>query len=252
MVVLGFVWLVLIVVDFTVGLSPILQLLSRIIWLAFGFDFAIGLIIAPHRLTYLRKQWLTALSLLLPALRVVRVTRVFALARGVRVARTFRLLSLLASMNRGMAATRTFLARRRFGYVLALTLIVTFAGAAGMLQFENRASLIESGVIGVGADATVGLDNYGEAVWWTAMIITSLGSEYWPQTPEGRILCWLIGLYGFAVFGYITATLSSLFVGLDAEAKTNATGASESRIRELETELAKLRQELASSEPPPS
>lgn len=33
------------------------------------------------------------------------------------------------------------------------------------------------------------------------MLLTTMGSEYWPQTAEGRILCLLLSVYAFAVFG---------------------------------------------------
>lgn len=49
--------------------------------------------------------------------------------------------------------------------------------------------------------------------------MTTLGSEYWPQTPEGRILCIVLALFAFAVFGYITATIATFFIGQDAEEK---------------------------------
>ena len=32
------------------------------------------------------------------------------------------------------------------------------------------------------------------------MLLTSLGSKYWPRTAEGRVLCFILALYGFAVF----------------------------------------------------
>ena len=47
------------------------------------------------------------------------------------------------------------------------------------------------------------------AVWWTAMLLTTMGSEYWPRTPEGRVLCLLLALYAFAVFGYVTAAIAA-------------------------------------------
>jgi len=34
---------------------------------------------------------------------------------------------------------------------------------------------------------------------------------------RGRILCFLLSLYGFAVLGYVTATLATFFIGRDAE-----------------------------------
>jgi voltage-gated potassium channel len=75
------------------------------------------------------------------------------------------------------------------------------------------------------------------------MLLTSIGSEYWPQTASGRALCLLLSVYGFAVFGYITAALASYFVGRDAEEKQGEP----SRVpveRELRSELVALRAEL--------
>lgn len=95
------------------------------------------------------------------------------------------------------------LSRRGFGYVLSLTVLVTFAGAAGMYAFENG----EPG----------GPQGYGEALWWTAMVMTTMGSQYWPETVEGRVLCLFLALYAFGVFGYVTAALATFFVGRDAD-----------------------------------
>jgi voltage-gated potassium channel len=90
-----------------------------------------------------------------------------------------------------------------------------------------------------------GLHSYGAALWWTAMLLTSIGSEYWPKTAEGRVLCFLLSLYGFAVFGYVTATLASYFIGRDADAEEGEL-VSAKPIKELRVEIAALREELRS------
>ena len=72
---LSFVWLILLILDFTQGLGPVLQGLSYVIWVLFVLDFVIEFVIAPHKGEYLRRNWLTMVSLLLPALRVLRVFR---------------------------------------------------------------------------------------------------------------------------------------------------------------------------------
>ena len=87
------------------------------------------------------------------------------------------------------------------------------------------------------------LMDYGTALWWTAMLMTTLGSDYFPQTPEGRVLCFLLALYGFAVFGYVTATLATFFVGRDAN-NPEAEVAGTKEIAALHTEIAALRTEL--------
>jgi voltage-gated potassium channel len=75
LLVLGFVWLVLLVVELTHGLDPMLEALSTVIWIVFIAAFVVELALAPRKLAYVRSQWLTVLSLALPALRVLRVAR---------------------------------------------------------------------------------------------------------------------------------------------------------------------------------
>jgi len=231
MLVLGFMWLALLLIEFIWGLNPLLETIGYVIWGVFILDFALKYILAPHKLTYLKGNWLTAIALVVPALRVFRIFRVVRLLRAARAARGLRLVRVVTSLNRGMRALGASMGRRGFGYVVALTMIVTLAGAVGMYAFENK---LPDGR---------GLNSYGEALWWTAMLLTSLGSEYWPRTAEGRVLCLLLALYGFAMFGYVTATLATFFVGRDAEsAEAEVAGAKQ--IAELKTEVAQLRVEM--------
>ena len=229
MVVLGFVWLALLVAEFVWGASALFEGLGTIIWIVFLLDFALKLTLAPHKGRYLRHNLLTVVALFVPALRVFRIARAVRVLRLARTARGLRLVRVVTSLNRGMRALSATMGRRGFGYVAVLTLIVTFAGAAGMYAFER--------------DAAGGLRNYGTALWWTAMIMLTLGSEYWPQTPEGRVLCILLSLFAFGIFGYVTAALASFFIGRDAEGEgTELAGARELGL--LREEIALLREEL--------
>lgn len=203
MVVLAFLWLALLVVELIWGTSPAIEIIVPIVWVVFILDFVVEFVLAPHKVVYLKNNWLTAVSMLIPALRIFRAFRVFRLLQLARAGRGLRLLRLVTSLNRGMHALAASLSRRGFGYVLVLTVLVAFAGAAGMYSFESG--------------APGGLNSYGQALWWTAMIMTTMGSQYWPQTVEGRVLCFFLALYAFAVFGYVTAAFATFFVGRDAE-----------------------------------
>lgn len=220
MLVLALVWLALLVWELVWGITPLLEGLGIAIWVVFILAFVLEFVLAPRKLVYLRRHWLTAISLLLPALRVFRFLRVLRAARGIRLVR------VVGSLNRGMRSLGATFGRRGFGYVVALTAIMTFGGAAGMYAFERG--------------ATAGLNTYGDALWWTAMIMTTMGSQTWPVTPEGRVLCFILALYAFGIFGYVTATLATWFVGRDAE---DAEGelASARSIEELKAEVAALR-----------
>jgi len=229
MLVLGFVWLALLVIEFIWGISPFLEMLSLLIWGIFLLDFALKFVLAPHKLTYLTQNWLTVIALAVPALRVFRTVRVVRLLNATRAVRGVRLLRVLTTLNRGIKALRVSMGRRGLGYVSALTLVVTLGGAAGMYTFENA--------------VPGGLASFGEALWWTAMIVTTMGSAYWPQTAEGRILCFLLALYAFAIFGYVTAALASFFIGRDADNEAAKIAGAQSIVA-LRHDIASLHAEI--------
>lgn len=235
MIGLAFVWVGLLIVELAWGLSPALADVFNAIWAIFILDFMVRLILAENRIRYLKTNWITAFSLVIPALRVFRIVYVLRLAP---VMRGIRMVRLLTSFNRSMRALGRTMEQRGFGYVMILTVIVVLAGAAGMYAFERESMEQE------------GFDTYGDALWWTAMIITTLGSQYWPVTTAGRILCLFLALYAFAVFGYITAVLASHFVGRDASIRPGQP--SPKAIRDLRREIAALRETLQSNAGPVS
>jgi voltage-gated potassium channel len=234
MVFLAFAWLTLLIVELTWGESLAFEVIGTIIWVIFLVDFAIELTLAPRKAEHLKANWLSAVSLLLPALRIFRVFRLFRLFKVGRVGRSLRLFRVVSSLNRGMRALAASLRRRAFGYVVSLTLMIMFAGAAGMYAFER--------------DEAGGLGSYGEALWWTAMVMTTMGSQYWPQTLEGRLLCLFLSLYAFAVFGYVTAALATFFVGRDAESD-DAEMAGAAQLAAIREELRRLREDVRALPP---
>lgn len=242
MIVLAMIWLVLLILDFTSGLSPLLSQLTNVIWIIFILDFLLKFTIAPSKLRFMQQGWLTAISLVIPALRMFRIFQALRILRAVRVTRSLTMVRLFSSLNRGMRALRNTFAKRGFGYAVALTVIVIMAGAAGMLQFESPASIRQAGLVEEAAQG-VGLENYGHALWWTGMVMTTLGSEYWPVTGEGRILAWLLSLYGLAIFGYLTATVASHFISQDADTE-EARAATDRDAELLREELVLMRQQM--------
>lgn len=229
MLVLAFVWLALLILELVWGESSLFEVVGTGIYVVFILNFALEFTLAPIKGEYLKRNWLTAVSLLVPALRIFRVFRAFRVLGVARAGRGLRLLRVVSSLNRGMHALGASLSRRGFGYVVGMTLLVTFGGAAGMYAFEN--------------EAPQGLLSYGDALWWTAMIMTTMGSQYWPHTIEGRVLCMFLALYAFAVFGYVTAILASYFIGRDAASDT-AEVAGSAQLEALRDEIRALRVEM--------
>ncbi|MBA2329413.1 MAG: ion transporter [Flavisolibacter sp.] len=201
MVFLGFVWLVLLVIELIWGIPKMLEYVSLSIWGLFILDYILKFILAPDKISYMKKSWLTAFSLIIPALRIFRLAGAIRLLRGLRGIRFIRVVS---SLNRSMKSLGKTMSRRGFGYVTLLTILIILGGAAGMYSLERGNPDFES---------------YGSSLWWTAMRVITAGSASFPITPEGRTLGFLIAVYGYAIFGYVTATIATFFIGRDAEEK---------------------------------
>ena len=225
---LSFVWLLLVLWELARGSSALLESFGTAIWVVFILEFVVRLLLAPDKGPFLRRNWLTIISLVVPAFRLLRGFRLLRAARALRGARLVR---IVGTANRSMNALRATLARRGFIYVLGLTMLVIALGAAGMLNFEHA------------GEVEGGFTSYGDALWWTAMLVSTIGSAFWPATLEGRILCFLLSLYGLAVFGYITASFASFFIGRDQE----PSDAQAADVAALRGDIAALRAELAAS-----
>lgn len=213
MLILSVAWIGLLVAELVGGGLPrSLDAAVWVIWAIFALDFVVEFVIAPRKVQYLRRHWLTMISLVLPAFRIVRVFGALRVLRAARVVRSVGMLRILTSLNRGFASLRATAVRRGLAYVVGATALVLVVGAAGMASFESSAAF--------GAAATSGpaapIRDYGDALWWTAYAMTT-GATSQPVTWEGKLLGWLLTLYGLAVFGYLTATLASHFIGRERQ-----------------------------------
>jgi voltage-gated potassium channel len=225
MLVLSGVWLVLLVVELGWSAPPLVQTAGMVIWGVFVLEFLLRLALAPRKLVFIAHNLITLVALVLPAFRLLRVARVLRFARFARGATLVR---VVGGANRSMNALRRSMGRRGFGYVMSLTLVICLLGAVGMRIFE------------AGGPNGEAFDSYGDALWWTAMIMTTMGSQAWPATAEGRILALLLSVYAFAVFGYVAAALASFFVGKDQQDE----GLSRAEVRELTRQIEALRKQV--------
>ena len=228
MLALSGIWLLVVLWELLWGGNQALEIFGVAIWVVFILEFALRFTLAPEKGPFLARNWLTVLALAVPALRLLRG---LAFLRAARALRGVRLVRIVGTANRSMNALKATLRRRGFGYVLGLTGLVIALGAAGMLNFEPARQV------------DGGFESYGDALWWTGMLVSTIGSDFWPATTEGRILSFLLSVYGLAVFGYITASFASFFIGRDAEEATGPVAGSD-ELAALHAEIVALRREL--------
>ena len=80
-----FVWLAPVVAEPALGSSKLFETFGTVIWIVFLVEFALRLALAPEKLPFLRRDWLTVIALLVPALRLFsRVARPAGRPRAAR------------------------------------------------------------------------------------------------------------------------------------------------------------------------
>jgi voltage-gated potassium channel len=209
----------IVVVEFTADLTPAqsrwLELSGLVIWLIFTVDFVVRLALAGSKAAYLRSNWLSALAVLLPAFRVARIFR------AIRVLRLLRLGRVVTTAGRSVRAAQEVVPGG-IGYVALLSGLLILLGAAGMYTLERDAS-------------GSGIDSFGDALWWAAGTLTTIGSGIDPVTLEGRVLAVLMMVFGLGIGGFITATVAVFLLGRKEE-----------RDAGLREDMAELRAEIAS------
>ncbi len=175
-----------------------LEALSWGLWGLFFLEFVVKFALAPVKRRYVRKHWLDVLVVLLPFLRFLR------LARILRTTRALPALRLLIFGGRGSESTLALLKRRRLGQLAIVSLMVILLGAAVGFLLEEDASGSQ-------------IRTFGDALWWAATLVTTVGSELYPTTIGGRILGFLLMLYAVGIFSYFIASIASVLVGSDAQ-----------------------------------
>ena len=203
-----------------------LAALGWALWGLFFVEFAAKFALAPVKRHYVREHWLDALIVLLPFLKVLRV---------VQLARALPALRLLVFGGRGSQSTLELLKRRRLGQLAIISGMVILIGAS--LGF-----LLEAGAPGSR------IEDFGDALWWSAALVTTIGSDLYPVTAAGRILSFLIMIYAIGIFTYFIGSVASVLVAFDAS-RTQKQG-DKGGVELSEDEVEALRSILKKAEGP--
>lgn len=78
------------------------------------------------------------------------------------------------------------------------------------------------------------------------MLVTNIGSDFWPLTSKGQALALLLSICGLAVFGCITASFASFFIERHAS-KADAPLTGSADVARLGEEIRKQRLQFSRS-----
>jgi voltage-gated potassium channel len=118
-----------------------------------------------------------------------------------------------------------------------------------IIPFLALTTLAITGVAGVAAWllSPRGFDGLGDALWWAAQTVTTVGyGDVVPETTGGRLIGLLVMVVGVGAVSLITALVTSSFITYQQRRR----GGELDRHQELRDALARIELRLDALEPP--
>ena len=200
-------------------LLPLLRDLDRASCLIFLADIVVRWRRERWSASFWRWGWIDLLASIPfdPAFRSLQAIRIYRFIRLIRVLKKLNTLTTGTSLNEKLLALP--------GVALVMVLFSTML----MVEVERSApnTTIRTG---------------GDALWWALTTVTTVGyGDTYPVTTEGRIIAAVLMLIGIALFGSMSAIVTSKLI-LPKETKDHEELRRE--VRALHGEIRELRDEL--------
>ena len=152
-----------------------------------------------------------------PAFRTLQAIRIYRIIRLIRVLKKLQTLTGGTSLNEKLLA------------LPAIALVMVFFSTNLILEVERL-------------DPNSNIKTAGDALWWALSTVTTVGyGDTYPVTTEGRIIAAVLMLIGIALFGSMSAIITSKLI-LPKETKDHEEMRHE--MRQLHAEIKDLRDEL--------
>ena len=210
--------------DLPAGTRSALDAIDLGIWAAFLAEYLARLLVAPSRLTFIRRNPFDLLLVVIPVLRPPAAAPL-GHAHPRRQANPDRW-----GAGRAVRESRVRLASR--AALLAAGSAVTLILAAAVMELD-----VERGA----AKATI--TSFGDALWWAVSTITTVGyGDRYPVTAAGRAIGIALMVAGVGIFGVVAASAAAWFVSADQEEGKQQHA---DTITALTAEITALRHEVA-------
>ena len=177
------------------SLATLAEVLNRVIWLVFAAELAVLLAVAPDRRSWLGRNPLSIMIVVLTPPFAPAVVQGFRLARLLRVLRLLRLYRTL-SIGRGLLGERGL----QWAAVLAAATVI--GGGAAFVEIEPGQHL-----------------SFVDGLWWAITAVTTVGyGDLSPHTPAGRLVGVAVTVTGVGFVALLTGSLARRFLVQTEEA----------------------------------
>lgn len=221
--VVAVVSLLLVLLETFLRIPPNLLPLLRQIDILSCFVFLADIIVRWRRekwaASFWRWGWIDLLASIPfdPAFRSLQAIRIYRFVRLIRVLKKLNTLTTGTSLNEKLLA------------LPGIALVMVFFSTMLMVEVERGAP-----------NATI--KTGGDALWWALTTVTTVGyGDMYPVTTEGRIIAAVLMLIGIALFGAMSAIVTSKLI-LPKETRDHEELRHE--IRALHAEIRELRRHL--------
>ena len=199
------------------GIRSLVATASWVIWGVFALDLVVRVWLAERRGRYLVTHPVDVLVVLLPALRPLRVLRVFTAGQ--------------ALVTRG-------------GRISLLRSTRAIAVAAGVLVLIAALAALDAEREAEGTHITT----LADSLWWAATTVTTVGyGDTFPVTGTGRMVAVALMLVGISLVGVITATVAAWFIAQTRDAAEVENADLSERLTRIEATLAEILTSVQSS-----
>ena len=167
-----------------------------VVCLIFILDFFVLMAVSPHPVRFLVRNFVVLL-LSVPYHTIAKYL-------DIALSHDEQLVLSGVVMLRGVMAIyitlRWLIARPSTRLLWAYITTVVVCTYFGALLFYEYEAPVNSAVRG-----------FGDALWWAAMNMTTVGAEIFPVTAIGKVICVLLPIIGMAMFPVFTVYVTSLY-----------------------------------------
>lgn len=194
------------------GVYAAWELVAIVVWVFFGVDYLVRLVLARQRVRWFFRHILDFVVLVLPPLRPLRLVRLLVLLRVLR-----------------RNAPR-LIRNRILAFASISTVLLVYIASLAVLEAERDAGAITT---------------FGDALWWSLVTVTTVGyGDYTPVTFIGRLIAVGLMLGGVVLVGIIVGTLGSWIIQSVSDDNEEATEETAEAVIALRDEVHQLRASL--------